>query len=448
MDITRFGRVAALLLPLAAALAAAPAAAGDAWPTASADMSEPDEVLRWNVIALEAGRDATSLMQSRALAMAHAAMYDAANGVDRRFAPYVVADLAEEGTPAVAAVAAAAHTVLLELYPQKRATLDAALAGSLALLPASAHRDSAVAFGRRVGGEVVAWRARDRSGAMAEHGLPQKPGDWRPTPPAFAPAFAPHWGTVAPFLLGGGHGRLPPPPPPLESERYAKELAEVCEIGGRDSATRTADQTEACVFWTWYAPQIWSSAARQAVAARPDLSLVERARVFAMMSAAIADALSAAWLAKYEYARWRPITAIREAGDDGNRATDPDTTWTPVIETPPFPCYVSGHAVSSAAAARVLTILLGDDRASLRITNPEVGVTRSFASFSSLAHEAQEARIWSGVHFRSSQEVGTEIGRSIGEAIAREALPPIESASTFGRGPGSAGPAPRANLRD
>jgi hypothetical protein len=238
---------------------------------------------------------------------------------------------------------------------------------------------------------------------------------------------------VRPLLIDDPSRFAPPPPPALSSARYARDFAEVKEVGARDSARRSPDQTAAAAFWTAFAAPTWNSAARQAVARHPGLSLVERARLFALMTGAMADAAVVGWAAKFRYGVWRPVTAIRLADTDGNDATGADAGWEPLITTPPFPCYVSGHAIFAGAAARVLAGVLGDDRMNLEITNADLGLTRSFHSFSELAQEAHEVRIWSGVHFRSSQEQGLAAGQRIAAAILTTRLRPLGLARGNGR---------------
>jgi hypothetical protein len=408
-------RIAGAALLLLGVAAAGPAAAA------------PDLVNQWNVVALEAGRSLSPLMQARALAMVHAAMFDAANGVDRRFVPYLIDEKAPAGVSAAAAVAAAAHTVLRAQYPEREALFSATLATTLARVAAGPGRDGAVAFGQRIGAALLLARQADGAGVRKIYQPTPAIGAWRPTPPAQLPALGLHWGDVQPFLIGEPTGFTPPPPPPLTSAQYARDFAEVKDIGGKNSTLRSVDQTEASVFWTAFAPHIWSSAARQAITRRPNLSLVERTRVFALMSGAIADAFIVGWSSKFKHGVWRPVTAIRLADSDGNDATSAAGDWEPLIETPPFPCYPSGHAVTSGAAERALALALGTDRLAFQITNAEVGLTRHYRSFSQLAREAVEVRIWSGVHFRVSQEEGLKAGHKIGEASGRTRLVPIGS---------------------
>jgi hypothetical protein len=395
---------------------------------AAPDTPDLDAVTQWNVVALEAMRAQSPLLQTRSLALVHAAMFDAANGVERRFGAYL-ADLrpAAEASPP-AALASAAHGVLLGLFPDRRPSLDLALAVSLGALVAGPARDQGRAFGQRVAEVVLAQRANDGASAGTAAGTgyqpPPGPGGWRPTPPGHHPALAPRWGEVRPFLLADPARFAPPAPPALTSARYARELEEVKLIGRRDSPRRSPDQTAAAVFWAASASAIWSSAARQMLATRPGLALVERARALALMSGAMADAAAVGWVAKFKHGTWRPVTAIHLAADDGNDRTTADATWEPVIPTPPFPCYVSGHAITAGAAQRALTLALGDDTLDVRITHPDVGLTRRYTSLAQLAQEAHDARIWSGVHFRASQEEGLEAGRRIGEAIVASRLQP------------------------
>jgi hypothetical protein len=391
-------------------------------PAAAQDL---DPVAQWNLVALEAARGQSPLAQTRTLAIVHAAMFDAANGVDRRFGPFLVDQRTPELASGSAALAAAAHTVLATLFPDRRPTLDAALVASLSAPTAAAEREQGLAFGRRIGEAVLAQRKHDGSADARPYQRPPAAGVWRPTPPAHLPALAPHWGAVRPFLVAELTRFAPPPPPAITSARYARDFAEVKLVGARQSQRRSPDQTAAAVFWTASASAIWSSAARQAVARRPNLSLVERARVFALFTGAMADAAMVGWGAKFEHVTWRPITAIRLADTDGNGATQADATWEPVIVTPPFPCYISGHAVTAGAAQRTLTLALGEDRIDLEIANPDLGLSRRYESFSQLAREALEVRIWSGVHFRASQEEGLRAGHRVGEASATTRLQPV-----------------------
>ena len=396
--------------------------AGAQRPAVAADL---DLVAQWNVVAVEAGRGAAPPPQVRALALVHAAMFDAANGVDRRFSHYLV-DLRPSGAASAdAALVAAAHTTLLGLSPEKAIVLGAALDAALIQLPTGPERDRGLAFGRKVGAAVLARRKNDGANLVRDYKPADRPGAWRPTQPANLAALLPHWGEVQPLLIADPARFAPPAPPAMDSARYARDFAEVKMIGARSSPRRSPDQTRAAVFWTGYPPSLWGSAARQAIQQRPGLSLVQRARVFALMSGALADAVVVGWAAKFKYDVWRPVTAIRLAASDGNDATEADAAWEPLLVTPPFPCYISGHAITAGAAERALALALGEDGFALEILNPDVGLTRRYQGFSQIAEEALEVRIWSGVHFRSSQEEGLRAGRRIGEAVAATRLQPL-----------------------
>jgi len=393
-----------------------------AQPATGASTARDDLVSRWNVVALEAGRAKHALLQARALAMVHAAIFDAVNGVEHRYTPYLSAAGAAAITSPEAAAAAAAHAVLVALHPEQRPTVDAALAASLARLAPGAARDQGIAFGSRIAAQIVATRAADGSDATSAYVPRSGVAFWQPTPVAHAAALAPHWGQVQPFLVEDPRRFVLPPPPAITSDAYARDFEEVKRIGAKASRDRTPDQTAAAVFWTGFAPQLWSGATRQALAQRPELSLVQRARAFALMSGSLADAFVIGWATKFKYELWRPVTAIHAAEQDGNPRTAADPAWEPLIATPPFPCYVSGHAITSGAAEQALIAVLGTDRVALTLSNPEVGITRRYRALSELANEAIEVRIWGGVHFRVSQVKGLEAGRSIGRAAAATRL--------------------------
>jgi hypothetical protein len=199
-----------------------------------------DVISQWNIVTLEAGRAESAPLQTRALAMVHAAMFDAANAVDRRFDAYLVDRRAPPGLAADAAAASAAHAVLVALYPDGQAVLGAALTASLARIAAGNGRDASVAFGRRIGQEVVARRQHDGARAVSGYQPGSASGDWRPTPPAHLAALAPHWGAVQPFLIPETAGFVPPAPPAITSARYARDFSEVKLLGAKGSARTLA----------------------------------------------------------------------------------------------------------------------------------------------------------------------------------------------------------------
>ena len=218
-------------------------------------------------------------------------------------------------------------------------------------------------------------------------------------------------------------------PPALDSARYADAYNEVKANGSVASAMRTPDQTQTALFWadgagTETPPGHWNSIAQDVAAARGN-TMAQNARLFALLNAAMADAAICAWEAKYQFNNWRPVTAIRNGTDDGNAATVADPLWTPLLVTPPFPDYVSGHSTFSAAAAGVLALFYGSDQVAFTARSDFLpGVTRSFTSFSDAASEAAMSRVYGGIHFRFASEDGMTAGGEISEWVFTHILQP------------------------
>jgi hypothetical protein len=378
-------------------------------------------VLDWNQEALDAIQaDASSpLVASRALALESIAVFDVLNAILE--APAYMVDLdAPDGISAAAAVAAAAHRVLSYSFPAQQAALDAELARSLAGVPDGPAEAAAVAFGRAVADTLVALRANDGWDAVVSYAGGTAPGEWRPTEPGYLPALAPQWGAVMPFGLASGDQFRPGGPPDIASAQYAAALEEVRRLGSATSAERTAEQTEIALFWadgrgSYTPPGHWNQIATD-LAELVGSSAEGSAGMLAELNVALADAAVAAWDAKYTYGFWRPITAIRLAGTDGNEATTADEDWSPLLATPNHPEYVSGHAVFSGAAAEVLSDYFGD----LAFSASSVGlpgVTREFDSFAEAAAEASRSRVYGGIHFEFSSQDGLAMGQDIGEWV-------------------------------
>lgn len=377
-----------------------------------------DPVLDWNVLALRTTAAAAfnPPVESRNLAIVHAAIFDSVNSIAKQFRPYAV-QMPGDGASAEAAAIAAAHFALVQLYPAQKTTLDDAYNTSIAAVPDGPAKTSGITLGEAVATAVLNLRATD--GAAAAVAAPytpgSAPGDWIPTPPAFAPPLDPGWGQVLPFVLESGSQFRPGPPPPLDSGRYARDFNEIKEIGSATSLTRTADQTDLARFWISTGPQNWNPAARQVATAR-GLSLVENARLFALLSLAGADAFIAAWDAKFTYNQWRPITAIRAADTDGNAATDADPTWNPLLPTPRFPDYIAGHTTYAGAAQEVLEFVFGTDPGVvMTLTSASApGVVETYSTFEQIADGVVEARVLAGIHWRTSSERGRMVGEDVG----------------------------------
>jgi hypothetical protein len=235
-----------------------------------------------------------------------------------------------------------------------------------------------------------------------------------------APASLPGWGNVTPFVLRSGSQFRPDPPAALDSKQYARDYNEIKRIGALNSSTRTNEQTQIALFWRASPTAIWNPALIQVLATR-NLNLSATARAFALMYLATADASIACWDAKYAYNFWRPISAIKSGDSDGNESTAADGDWAPFIATPPHPEYPSGHATSSSAMAMILESLF-DDNPGVPIVVTQTGITRQWRTFSEGVDEVIEARIYSGIHFRTSDEVGAALGRKVARFVMKHAL--------------------------
>jgi hypothetical protein len=396
-----------------------------------------DPVLEWNTAALHAAGSASfnPPLEARNLAIVHAAIFDAANAFRGEFRPYAVRLQPPAGASQDAAVIAAAHRTLVRLYPEQTPALDALASESLGQLPSGPSREAGVAFGREVADQLLSLRASDGAAeAIAASYCPGSgPGAWVPTPSAFRPALDPGWGTVAPFLLRIPSQFRPHPPPALPSRQYTTDFLEIRDVGSLGSTTRTAEQTALARLWISTAPQVWNPVARQLLQAS-GLGGARAARVLALLHLATADAFIAAWDAKFFFSQWRPVTAIRAAESDGNPATKPDPRWEPLIATPPFPDYPAGHTACAGAAEVVLEHLFGRHPGRpLELTSATApGVVVRAATVGEIAQGVVNARVWGGVHWRTSSEEGRRIGRHIGHLGVRHFLRPVASKEPAG----------------
>jgi hypothetical protein len=399
-----------------------------------------DVVIDWNNVLLDAVRtgNVNPPMASRAMAMTHAAIFDAVNTIDRTHFPYHVQLNVSPGASREAAAAQAAHDVLVNLFPARQAVIDAALATSLGAIPDGTSKAGGLAIGGQVAAQYITLRAGDGSGTVTPYTPGTLPGQWQPTPPANAAALLPNWPTVTPWCMtSGSQFRHTIGPPALSSAQYAADLNEVKSLGATGSTTRTADQTNIARFWadgagTSTPAGHWNRIA-QTVGAAEGNTLSENARMFALLNLAEADAAIVSWDNKYQANFWRPITAIRQADLDGNAATQPDPTWTPLIATPPFPTYTSGHSTFSGAAAEILKQYFGADNVSFT-TSAEgaAGVPdRSFTSFSQAAAEAADSRLFGGIHYRFDNQHGLQNGIALGQFIYANELQPIPEPSSI-----------------
>lgn len=394
-------------------------------PVAHADVITDWNQTALNVTHLTAAFPGGVWFQVRTLAHTHAAIFDTVNAIDRKYTPYVVDVKAPAGTSIDAAVASAGHTVLVAQAPGQRAALDRALAATLAKVADGQGKSDGVALGKQVADKLLAAWARDGSGDPAVFQVPPAgPGVWQQTP-QWGPPIYYSWRQVQPMAIKDVKGYDIGGPPALGSERFAKDFNEIKSVGARNSSTRTAEQMAVAVYWTVPTMIPWNRAAQAASRAR-NLSVTENARLFALLNIAAHDTQIVGSEQKYRYNFWRPYNAIRYSGESGNKAITGDPNWEPVINTPGFPDYPSGHCITSGGALGVLLALFPDDKVSVSDTHlPLVGVVRSWTSFTQMAKEVEDARVWGGIHFRVADEDGTKMGRKIGTDVVATLMRPL-----------------------
>jgi hypothetical protein len=358
-------------------------------------------------------------------AMVQGAVYDAVEAIDRRYRPYLAAPRAGHGDSQDAAAATAAFRVLVALFPGQQATLQARYDASLAAIPTGPRTDRGIADGEQAAAAMLA--AREGDGRLGPFTLVYgtQPGQYRPTVPNLATDPAPWVANVRPFLVPSVEMLRVAGPHPLTSRAYARDLNEVKSLGALDSSTRTPDETDAAIFWQENAWSLYNRAFR-ILAAENHLSLADSARMLAMTNLAGADAGIGCWHEKYRWRFWRPITAIREADTDGNPATTADPDWLPLFDpstpvapgapalvTPPFPDNPSGHLCATSAVVHALQRFFATDRVPLTLTSNESGTTRHFARLSDIQREVMNARVWAGIHFRTADVQGAQLGATV-----------------------------------
>lgn len=410
-----------------AAAVTAPAAAGTTYPARppSQAYATANVVVTWNAELLRLvrtpGLQPATVHPTRSYAMMHEAILGAVDAVDGRQLPTMATPFAPRRKGSEdAAAASAAHDTLVALFPTVRSELDALLTTSLAQVPDGPREVTGVQVGRAAAAAVVEMRTHDGSDATPPTIDPgTEPGAYRPTLPDFKPAAFTHWAAVRPFVLPRADQFRPAPPPALTSSEYALSLKQVDRLGAAQGSQRTADQTLIARFWSGPPQDTWNEIAEQGALAH-HLGTSATARLFAKLDLSLADATIAFYDAKYAYLRWRPVTAIHEAGTDANPATQPDPAWTPLLTTPANPAYPGAHSVISGAAQTVLARFFDSDRSAITVTSVTVpGVTRTFASYSDVAREAGVSRIYAGVHTRDDDVSGAQLGQSVAVAVTR-----------------------------
>src|SRR6516164_3302668 len=408
---------------LLAGTTAAVLAAANLAPAMAQAPKPASQVVQWNrtllVIVRTPGAQPATIHPTRSFAIMHAAIYDAVNAIDGTHKPYLVRLSASHFASQEAAAAAAAHEVLVKLYPNFQATLDAQLQQALTQLP-NVGKAEGISTGNTVADRILALRSNDGSNAPPiPYVFGNAPGDYQSTPPNFPtqPQFT-HWSRVTPFALESADQFRPGGPPKLTSDRYGDAFDQVKSLGIAGSTTATADEALTGRFWNGAIQNYWNEIAQTASLAH-DLTTAENARLFALLNLSFADAVIAFYDAKYTYNFWRPVTAIRAADTDGNPDTEADPNWLPEVgNTTPDPSYPGAHAVISTAGAEVLISFFHKDHLEFDVTSEVLaGVVRSFTSFQAAAEEATLSRIFAGVHFLFDLTTGQRLGSDVADFV-------------------------------
>jgi PAP2 superfamily len=396
-----------------------------------------DAIAAWNQIsenAVKAGKHPLPVT-SVEFAIVQLAIYDAVESIDGRFAPYYTRVPGATGSLSAAA-AKAGHDTLVGLFPAQSAALDAAYADFLATNGVD-PLDPGTAVGAQAAANILALRANDGR-------FPLNPppflgstaiGQWRPTPsllpgppPTSQPGLTPWLASVRPFTMHSGSQFRVDPPPDLTSQLWADDYNETKTVGSLTSTTRTAEQTEIGYFWADSGPLLWQNALRY-ISGTYLHNTGDSARMFALAEAALADAQIACWDSKYFYNSWRPITAIRLGDRDGNPATVVDPAWQPLINTPNFPEYPSGHADVSGAVSHMLRLFFGSDELTFQMTTTNALApqkTRTFTRFSQAEHEVINARVYVGIHYRNSDTTARAQGVRVANWVFKHSLRPVD----------------------
>ena len=401
------------------------------------------EVLDWNQIFIDtliATNTANSSSQ-RLGAIVHTAIFDAHNGIERRYAPVFVHDGAPQGSSRRAAVIAAAYTALVGLFPSRQPALDDSYAASLAALSAECEDGSqwsrrrlscstrielGIAWGTQVAQAVLAWRATDGfSASYPPFTGGTAVGQWRPTPPVFGPMSAQGLAFTEMFVLANNTQFDPGPPRTLASATYADDFNAVKALGRQTGSTRTEDQTALAPFWEGNASVHWNQAANQ-IARANLLSMSDTNRLLAVLNIAMADTAFTTWSGKRFYGAvpsevtWRPVTSIPLADTDGNPDTAPDPDWLPLVNTPSHPEYPAGHPSLNGAAA---TVLLSYFRRRQTFTLTTTGQpSRTYTSITQARSDGNNARVWGGMHYPSTVDISDAMGEAIAKYVNHHAM--------------------------
>ncbi|GGL93284.1 vanadium-dependent haloperoxidase [Nakamurella endophytica] len=381
-------------------------------------------ITSWNAIALRTvyAENATPIPSSSLyLAFVSTAVYDAVVTVEGRYQPFTYRAPQARAASSEVAAATAAFTVLRHYFPASTMALEADYAAFVAGRPAGHATDAGMRVGRAAAEATIASREGDGRNAERVLTVTPGPGVWRPTPPALAPMLVPWLGFVRPLVLRSPTQIRLPGPDRLTSRAYARDFAEVKAYGARQGSLRSAEQTETALFWNANSVAQYRTALAGAITRR-GMDIVQGARAMALLSTSTADSVIACWRAKYDFHYWRPVTAIALAATDGNPATVADPSWQPLVDTPPYPDYLSGHACITGAATNTFSYLFGRHSIDVDIASSVTGTTRHFDSARALDRETIDARIWLGLHFRRAMTDGNRLGHQASAWTIRHAF--------------------------
>ena len=394
--------------------------------SARADVVSDWSAIAQTAIVTNAGRPPSGTIVD--VAYVFAAVYDAVHAIDGRYTAFAVSlPNASPTASQDAAAAAAAHHVLKTFYPTQQAFLDGALAASMAAIPPGAARDQGNAVGVQVATAFLALRANDGRNAVVPYGFGSGPGVYQLTPGAPAPPASPATPWVAqmrPFALESPSQFRAEGPPHLTSARWAEDLNEVKAMGVLNGSSRTPEQTEIGRFYAEHPGAQLIRSLREFAAAQ-SMSVADRARLLAILHISAADALIAVFDSKYFYNFWRPVTAIRAADTDGNDATEPDAGWLPLAPTPNHPEYPAAHGGVSTAYAEALRHFFGTKKVTITLSSTVTGTTHTFHSTDEIIKEIIDARVYGGMHYRTSGVHGSVIGRKVANWIDKNYFQPV-----------------------
>lgn len=380
----------------------------------------PNPVITWNgnMVAALAIAGTPPAPALRLGAIVQAAVFDAVNGVEPHYTAIHVAPAAPEGASREAAAVGAAYTALALLFPAQKTALDGDLAASLAALDGGHGIPAGLAWGKSVAEQIVSWRSSDGfSATPPPYVFGSNPGDWQPTPGGSGPPKFRTLAATTPFAMTSPSQFRPAGPPALTSAQYTADFNEVKAFGSATSTVRTAYQTETARFWQLDTPVAMWDRVADALAESHHLNLLRTARLLALVNAAEADGIIAVFDAKNAFNFWRPVTAIVNAGLDGNPNTSPDPSWLPLMTTPYFQEYPSAHSGVSSAAASILASVFGQDTTFTVTSAGLPGVERSFSSFSDGVAQVADARVYAGFHYRFSCEDGIQLGTMVAHQV-------------------------------